>query len=101
MLLLLLLTEIGLATLSTTNGGLSALSSCDGSSVLALLFIVCAGDGGEWWNRVWCVMIWFGGKAAIECDGNVDGWCVMAGLGNDGIDGGGIVACEGCKWLFL
>lgn len=45
-LLLLLLTDIGLATLSTISGGLSTLS-CDGSMVLALLLIVCDGDGDE------------------------------------------------------
>lgn len=48
-LLLLLLTDIGLATLSTISGGLPTLS-CDGSTVLALLLIVCDGDGDEWWN---------------------------------------------------
>lgn len=46
MLLLLLLTDIGLATLSTISGGLPTLS-CDGSIVLALLLIVCDGDGEE------------------------------------------------------
>lgn len=45
-LLLLLLTDIGLATLSTISGGLPTLS-CDGSMVLALLLIVCDGDGDE------------------------------------------------------
>lgn len=45
-LLLLLLTDIGLATLSTISGGLPTLS-CDGSIVLALLLIVCDGDGDE------------------------------------------------------
>lgn len=46
-LLLLLLTDIGLATLSTISGGLPTLS-CDGSIVLALLLMVCDGDGDKW-----------------------------------------------------
>lgn len=45
-LLLLLLTDIGLATLSTIKGGLPTLS-CDGSIVLDVLLIVFDGDGVE------------------------------------------------------